>query len=204
MAIVLKKEIDNGSLILWRLTESVAELESLLTLSDENIAVYKGISGDRRKQEWLAWHAAVGEVTGMEAHYDEEGRPILKNSDTHISVTHSGDYVAVRVSDRPCGIDIESTARSVAKVESRFLDSDERGILEAGCILRCGRICDVALLAWCAKEAVFKYAARAGVDFRKDMRIKAADDHQIIVQLYKNEFVVCRYDFFSTYVLIWC
>lgn len=204
MAVVLRKEVDNGLLVLWRLTESVAELEDLLTLSDVNRAVYERISGDRRKQEWLAWHAAVMEVTGKEALYDAERRPILKDSEMYISVTHSGDYVAVRVSDRACGVDIESITRSVAKVESRILDSDERGVLDAGCILRCGRICEVSLLAWCAKEAVFKYAGRAGVDFLKDMKIKAADDKQIIVQLFENEFVACRYDFFSTYVLIWC
>lgn len=68
------------------------------------------------------------ENTPVELEYDEHGKPSLKhalNGCIHISLSHSGDYVAAMISDMPCGIDIEKTDRKIQKISQRFFTADE-------------------------------------------------------------------------------
>lgn len=59
--------------------------------------------------------------------YDEKGKPHLNDDSIYFSLSHSGDYVACIISDKPCGIDIErhSDRREYEKIAKRICTDRE-------------------------------------------------------------------------------
>ena len=41
----------------------------------------------------------------------ENGKPFLENKNKHFSISHSGEYIAICISDNICGIDIEQNKK---------------------------------------------------------------------------------------------
>ena len=151
------------------LIEPIAELEQLTALCTEQERLEAERLGTaHRKAEYLAWRALLRRELGRNIRigYDEWGGPIVEGSDWHIGVSHSKRMVAVIISHRPCAIDIEDVSRNFERVASRYLTDDER------------RLCshpELAAVAWCAKETLYKYYRRGGVDFLSDVRLTAVD-----------------------------
>ena len=80
-------------------------------------------------------------------HYDERGKPILPSLPWHISVSHSGHFAAVAVSDEEVGLDIERVARVSKSVVERVTTRSEQSQMKS--------TRDFFRL-WTAKEAVLK------------------------------------------------
>lgn len=109
----------------------------------------------------------------------QSGAPFLYGEDTRISITHCQGMFAVAtlapVADADLskfdektalGIDAERTDREqVLKLRERFLNEDELRMIPADNLL-------LNLQAWTIKEAVYKAALTAGIDFRKQMTIQ--------------------------------
>ena len=83
----------------------------------------------RKKREWLASRtllfALSGEPQRIGCVYDDFGKPILRGSDKHISISHSELWCAAMISDRPCGVDIQVYSETVKRIAERFLTEDE-------------------------------------------------------------------------------
>ena len=78
--------------------------------------------------------------------------------------------VAVAISDRAIGIDIESSKRDFERAKSRYMDEEELAL------------CDSTLwgaYVWTAKEAMYKLGGLRGIDLRGDLRIESFD-HQTL------------------------
>lgn len=120
-----------------------------------------------RRAERLAWRALLRELEpAAQVEYLPSGKPAIKNSKyQHLSVSHCRDFVAVALSSKPCGIDIERCDRNFGCVKSRYM-SDEEAMLSAHN--------DWSAVVWCAKEALYKMAGREGVDFKRDIIIRSA------------------------------
>lgn len=113
--------------------------------------------------------------------YDPQGAPIIKNSQyKHISVSHCRDRVAVLLSARECGVDIECRDRRFSAIAERYLSAEEYLVAERERIDRQ----TLLSIAWSAKEAVYKLLRREGVDLKRDMRIEAisAEQQSIVVE----------------------
>lgn len=64
---------------------------------------------------------------------DEMGKPYLKEQIVHFNVSHSGEYLAIAVSDKPVGVDIQETKsikdgmyRKVVQQQEQMLIGEER------------------------------------------------------------------------------
>lgn len=98
----------------------------------------------------------VAARTGVDAawvnlDYDARGRPLVSGSALHLSIAHSGEFVACAVSDRRVGVDIERVDRVEADhdLARRACSSAEREQL--------GELTGPALIRlWTRKEAVAK------------------------------------------------
>lgn len=97
-------------------------------------------------------------------------KPYLPNEAYHFSISHCGDYAAVIVSkDHRVGIDIELVTPKVEKIKHKFLNEEEHRTLGKQSI---NQQINKLTLFWCCKEAVFKWYAKGGVDFRNDIQLQ--------------------------------
>ena len=150
----------------------IERIPSLDALADgahpADAAVAETFGSLHRRREFLAWREIVRRIAGRDAEigYDEWGAPQIIGSSLHIGVSHSSDHVAVIVSECPCAVDKESHSRDFGKVAARYLTTEERALSPHP---------DFLAAAWCAKEALYKYYRRGGLNLLSDIRIAAVD-----------------------------
>ena len=183
--------VGDGALLLIAPVGDIEELEREAT--EQELLSIKGISSPRRRAERLSWRRAlrkgVGEGPSEEAsegvsevpsgavviEYDQQGAPVIKNSQyKHISVSHCRDRVAVLLSARECGIDIECRDRRFSAIAERYLTEEEHLVASKANFDRQTFLA----LAWSAKEALYKMLRREGVDLCRDLRIVAISPKQ--------------------------
>ena len=130
----------------------------------EELATAAGFA-PARAREYLAWRAIVRREVGRDARiaYDAVGAPVLENYPYRLAVSHCQGRVAVGISDRPCAVDIERLDRNFGRILSRYLTPDEQ---------RLSTHPHFPAVAWCAKEALYKYAGRRELDLLRDLRIE--------------------------------
>ncbi len=137
-------------------------------VTDSELRQAEEFGAAKRAAEYLTWRAVIRERLGLgvQIEYDSIGAPFLVGSDTHISISHTDGWVAVVLSSERCAVDIECEQRDFNRVASRFVSQSE---LALGF--------DEALFGviWCAKEVLYKYSGRVGLDFLRDIHILNID-----------------------------
>ena len=147
----------------------LSELEAQATAAE--IESLEGISAKSRRAERLAWRRLLRKVAGEECRvtYSKQGAPRIENSQyKYLSVSHCADCVALLLSDKPCGVDIEQVGRNFERVARRYISPKERENLAVDSNLKMAAV-------WCAKEALYKIMGREGVDCLKDIEILKLD-----------------------------
>lgn len=143
----------------WRVTEHSAEL--MLRCEALGLPSEVDAKAESRRREVLAERLMVHAVFGDEARlmHDDDLAPHIHNIGRHISIAHTskGDstLLCLAESAKPVGIDIEPTERTakVMKVRKWFVNDEEVQWLAPDMAVH-------HLVAWTAKEAVFKLVAR--------------------------------------------
>lgn len=154
--------INPAKIILLELHESVAELQEMMSLSPKENEEFASLTSEKRKKEYLGVRWAISRITDEKTKlfYDPEGKPYLENTTKKISISHSGNRIAVIVHpDYQPGIDIEKINPKVDKVKHKFLTEKEQN--------NPLNVCDITWLTvvWSAKEALYKIIGKAAVDF---------------------------------------
>ena len=110
-------------------------------------------------------------VKGLELCRNANGKPYFENSDLKFSISHSGGYVAVALSDDgDIGIDIETadvSEEKARKLAKRFFTEDEQ------CAVRDDT--DAFLKLWSKKEATAKYLGTSLTQIIQNDRSDQAD-----------------------------
>ena len=95
---------------------------------------------------------------GVELLYTKEGKPFLKDKNTHISITHSYDKLAIIRNDKfPTGIDVELIRNKVLKIKTKFLCKSELKDADDNV--------EKLIVYWAAKETLYKMYGFIKVDF---------------------------------------
>ena len=117
-----------------------------------------------RRREYLTWRAVVRRELGADVRiaYDAAGAPVVDRD----GVSHCRGRVAVCLSDVPCAVDIEPEARDFSRAAPRYMSPSELAL--SGDPL-------LPAAVWCAKETLYKYARRPGLDLLHDLRVEAVD-----------------------------
>jgi len=174
MPLILRENIENGVIGLWKVSEEIEELLKLAKLTDRDTITYSEISAPHRQKEWLATRALLNELIEKPQliKYYIDGRPYLEDHQTNISISHSIGYIAILLHTTSFpGIDIELITRKVGKVASRFLSPDELAVCNNDAEYANRRM----LLHWCAKEAIFKMVPLSNIEFSTDIAILLND-----------------------------
>ncbi|MDD4991072.1 MAG: 4'-phosphopantetheinyl transferase superfamily protein [Paludibacter sp.] len=158
--------IDEARILVLEVTENIDDL--LLQLPELDITELEKHISEKRKREFLGVRIALKALLGKEiiVKYDADGKPFLADNSYHISVTHSGKWIAVMAHPTQLvGIDIEIPTDKIQKIYKRFLSTTEQEALSNG-----NNISQLQL-AWSAKEALYKIIGKEAVDFAKQLRI---------------------------------
>jgi len=156
MPITHKIESERVTILVWEITET---LEELIVLG-ENINTSNHTS-EKRKKEHLTSRLLVNEIHPTNTIiYNEFGAPELDNG-KHISISHSKELVAVIISEKKTGLDIEEISEKSLRLASKFVS--EKNLIKLNK--------EKATLIWCIKEAIYKWHQQGGVDFIKDIVI---------------------------------
>lgn len=157
-----------AKVLVWELTESAETLYGQLNLNEPDKNAFDKIVSDKRRLEYLAIRVALKTLLGKEIQieYDCEGKPYLSDKSYQISVSHSNKWIAVIAHPtRMVGIDIECPTDKILKIYNRFLSIQEQEELSDGKDIR------QLLLAWSAKETLYKIIGKEAIDFASQLRI---------------------------------
>lgn len=172
MPIVYQKNIDeHTSLAVWKIEETEEQLLSGLQLKQHELDVIASLSNGKRALHWLSTRLLLRTMLNtseyIDCRMDDHGKPYLVNADTHISLSHSYDYAAVIISkNKKVGIDIELIKHKIKSIKHKFLSDLELAQKQVGDNTNGLYVC------WCAKEAIYKWNGRKGLEFKQHIHIK--------------------------------
>ena len=153
-------------LFIWHIIEDVATLKSLLpvekTVEVEKMASIVHQKQFLAKQILLHRYGLTDKIT-----YLPSGKPVCKNNN-YISISHSGEYVAVAVSQEPAGVDIERKNPKLHRIASRFRHPDDVVPKDLDTLTQLQYL-------WAAKESIYKLSGIPGLSFKQDIRIISFD-----------------------------
>lgn len=163
MPIIYKKNIgDHAILGVWKISESVDELLSMIQFTEGERELFERFKLKSRQAHWLSYRLAIRELLGDECpcdfYYDEHGKLHFENLNYSLSVTHSGLYSGVIISKKHyVGIDIEKLGERINYLAHKFLNDYEMQHLpdtEQHKFLT---------VVWSAKEALYKLYGKSEV-----------------------------------------
>lgn len=155
---------------LWHIQESAEELLEQLQLNDEERRFYAGLYHGKRQLHWLSSRVLLRLMLRspdfIDLRVDEHHKPYLFNFPYPISISHSHDYAAVMIGKKEqVGIDIEHISGKIEKIAPRFLNNEELEFIDHTQPTLHQYAC------WCAKEALYKWHGKKGLDFKENIRL---------------------------------
>ncbi len=177
--IYIKKE---AKIIVWRIEETEEQLLSLLVdySLPESFHNYK--SASHRKQFLSTQILLQAEGVLGEIYKDENGKPLLNNG--FVSISHDSNYVAVMLSKKKCGIDLQSLSPKVLRISHKFYDQCDTP--------QEGDEVSFQTLIWSLKEALYKINGDPMVYFKEYLRINSINkntaDCSVLYPAYKSDY----------------
>ncbi|MEN9917953.1 MAG: hypothetical protein RL662_389 [Bacteroidota bacterium] len=160
--LICKQSSETSIWGVWKVEET---LETLLgDLQNTDFAEH--VSSSKRLFEQASVRVLLKSLLDEEKaiEYLPSGKPYLKDSLYHISISHTKGYSAVLLSKQvTVGIDIECISDKVKQVRSRFVSKCEHIDAEHELIH--------LLLHWSAKETLYKAMDCVGVDLKQHLLI---------------------------------
>lgn len=172
MPVVFNKNIDEQTILgVWKIEETEEQLLAGLQLKTHELDLISSLGKGKRLLHWLSTRLLLRTMMQTEEYIDcrmdEHGKPYLVNSDNQISLSHSYDYAAVIISrDRKVGVDIELIKHKIKAIKHKFLSDAELAQKQIGDNINGLYVC------WCAKEAIYKWNGKKGLEFKQHIHIK--------------------------------
>ncbi len=202
MPLYTKNKVDSSTtLLVWKIEEDFNSLLSSIKLKADSIERLEKFLSNKRKLEFLATRNLLAEV-GLDDYdltYREDGAPLLK--DGFISISHTSDFVAIIISDKKVGVDIEKNRQQIFRIAHKFINNDEESKFDITSL-------KVLSVIWNSKEAMFKLCDKTGIDFKKNLNITHIDfnGNEVKAELiFDNEKVSVsgKLDIFDNHTLVY-
>lgn len=174
MPLVHTFEENNGiHWCLWKLTEPISFFHSELILNEKEKAIFAAFRLESRKKEFVAarylWKKQLHVLKPFE--YNNIGKPICE--DCAISVSHSGDFLAVaRSNQQNLGIDIQLQTDKILRIKEKFLSNKE--------LKKFSNSNETLTALWTCKEAIYKCFGDRGVQWNRDIEILNLDSQKAL------------------------
>ena len=169
MEIIFDRNIPGYThIVLWKLEYNISILEEKYSFSNAERESYNAIRNQKRRIQWLNIRLMLEKMIGerKEIIYNNNGKPFLKDFSRHISISHSGDYIALILSENhKTGIDIEVYNDRILNIKNKFLSERELEKVFNNDLVY------YLLLLWNAKEVMYKINDRKYLSFKENMYI---------------------------------
>jgi 4'-phosphopantetheinyl transferase len=160
---------DKARIGIWKIEESYEELKWQLQWGQRDLEQFKAIKDEQRAIHWLSSRVLLRQMLNtdkfIDLQTDEYGKRFLANFDSQLSISHSGDLVAVILSGNKVGIDLQRIDQKIEPLAQKFISKKEWEEIEKDHLLE--RI----HIYWCGKEALYKLYGKRKLDFRENLYI---------------------------------
>tara|TARA_B100000900_G_scaffold404268_1_gene412443 strand:+ start:215 stop:835 length:621 start_codon:yes stop_codon:yes gene_type:complete len=158
----------NTRYVLWEITENYETLFSGIELDLNYKQLLSQKKSEVHKNQFLAVRYLLKylSINPQNLKYDSLGKPFFENN-FKISISHSGLYAAVIISDIAVGIDIETINDRILKIKSKYLETELNYPMELNI--------ETSLVYWNIKESIFKAVDKPGIDFKKNILVPPLD-----------------------------
>ena len=170
MPFYLRKNVfESCSLGIWQITEDADYFLERLQLQQEEREIVTHLS-KRKRLEWFASRWTLHLMSGMNDRgaclYDKFGKPYLENSHQMISLSHSGEFVAVIAGSMGVGVDIQKSVDKIGRIKHKFCSGHELNFVDG--------IDEIPLLhiIWGAKESMYKSYGKKSLAFATHMSVE--------------------------------
>ena len=174
--------------VIWEINESVNDLKSNVVLSNDSLKLLNQKKSEIHKKQFLAIRNIFNFlcIDEKDLRYVKSGKPIFLNK-KKISISHSGNYAALIISENNVGIDIEIINDKALKLKSKFLETELNYPLELNK--------ETSLVYWNIKESIFKAVDKAGIDFKKNILVLPLDmKKNVLKSWYINDHEIYSFD----------
>jgi len=162
---------------------------------------------EKRKKEFCITQLLLRELTDepQEINKNKDGKPSLVKLPYKISISHADVYSAVMLTEhKECGVDVEIVAPRIKRVANKFVSEYENMYVTKT------RKSSYYTIIWCVKEALYKWYAKKGLDFKQNMIIHPFTMQQSGGPVY-FEFVkngksvthIAQYRLFNRHIIAW-
>lgn len=194
MPLIRQEEVSEGLLLgVWYIDETLNELLSFLYLNKAEFEMLENFNSELRKKQWLSYRALIRTILKEDLiyklYYSSSGKPILTQPSKDISVTHSGHYTAILISDPnkyKLGIDLEYISEKILRIRNRFLNPIE-------CIrASINPVPHTYVQLWSSKESVYKCLDQANISIRHNIfvhSIRIVDANKKCFQIKAQVFI---------------
>ena len=206
--IIFKTTNSNDSIAVCSFDESIEDEFSKLeqNLSPDEVNDIRNFKNENFRKQKMAGrvilNALLGEAGKIE--YDQHGKPHLKSHAYDISFSHAKDKVAVMLSKKTAGIDIQDITPRIHKIVHKYMNQPELNSLKE-------ETYDIhATLYWSAKEALYKAYGERQLIFTDNIIVepfsfvpgKGTFNGSIVLENSKKDFVL-KYEIIGIFALVY-
>lgn len=153
----------------WQIIEDISYFKQKIHLSEEEHREIEHLK-ERKRLEWFAsrylLHLISTRSIRIPTVKDIFGKPFLHKHDYHISISHSGAYIAIIASPKVVGIDIQCFVPKITRIARKFLSEQEKSY----CSNPSNEIENLHKI-WCAKEAMYKAFGKKRLEFKDHIHL---------------------------------
>lgn len=153
--------------LVWKITESYHDLFREIALKDFCLHRLESMTSDIHQRGFLSVRKLqTAGYTDFDLFYDENGKPHLKDG-KHISITHSFDFSAIIISNKPTGIDLEQKREKIIRIARKFTDFDNDFFDKSNIEQTTRQLTAI----WGIKEAIYKYHSQKGLSLKQHINV---------------------------------
>ena len=181
-------------ILLWKITESLSELSTEVTLNPKNQERFNGMKSELHQRAFLSVRKLlqIKNYTDFDLEYDQFGKPHL-NDGKHISISHSHEYATLIISDEITGIDIELQREKIIKIATKFAEKEMEFLDKEGL----DYIRKLTVI-WGVKESIFKIRNEVGISFKDHIHVfpfEMIDQSSIANLHFQNKAIQFKFHF---------
>ncbi len=170
-------------LIVWQASEDYNFFKQKTKLTSFEKKYINKIKTQKRKIEYICVRFILQNILNCNKPvlYDNNGKPFIDNK-TKLSISHSNNFIAVFLSDKNIGIDIEKISDKPYRVKEKFLSISEMQLID--------NEVDVDrfyTLFWSVKETIFKQYSNKHLAFKENIKIQDFNSEIINVNVITNQ-----------------